>query len=192
MPKLIGYIGVIIVKVLREREVKENKMNPKSILLKFFLLITLMLLSIFTSCVKSPTLQITASGPINTEAQAIQVASQYVPAEIATKAIISASDGKYSSQSSTYKEWIVDFSGISVTKSDLGWQADDKTVMGDEEPYTNIQINLNGVTGELVFREAVIPVNWVNQTPNNTETEISEDQTTILPPGTLSQIDIAS
>jgi hypothetical protein len=83
-----------------------------------------------------------------------------VPAEIVAKANISTSSGMFSNQTSAYKEWTVYFSDIVVNKSDLGWKADDNTTLGDEEPYTNIDINLNGVTGEIVSREAFVPVQW--------------------------------
>lgn len=151
-------------------------MNPKSPFLKFLLPITLMLLFIFSSCSSSSTQQIAASRPIDTEAQAIQIASQYLPSEIAARADISTSSGMFSNRTSAFKEWTVYFSNFTVNKSDLGWKSDDKTVLGDEEPYTNIDVNLNGVTGDLVSREAFIPVNWGDQTPSDTETAMSRDQ----------------
>ena len=154
-------------------ERKVNKMNLKSIFLKFFIPVTLMLLFIFSSCTGSSTQQIAASGSIDTEAQAIQVASQFVPAEIVAKASISTSSGMFSNRTSAFKEWTVYFSDFSVNKSDLGWKADDKTVLGDEEPYTNIDVNLNGVTGDLVSREAFIPVNWEKQTTIPEPTDVS-------------------
>jgi hypothetical protein len=135
-------------------------MNPKSTLLKLLIPIPLALLFIFSGCSRLSTQQISASGSISTEAQAIQIASQYVPAEIVAKANISTSSGMFSNQTSAYKEWTVYFSDIVVNKSDLGWKADDNTTLGDEEPYTNIDINLNGVTGEIVSREAFVPVQW--------------------------------
>ena len=96
------------------------------------------------------------------------------------KAQITAQVGTFSSRTSAYKRWDVQFSDISITKAELGWIADDKTEFGDTEPYTEVEISLNATTGELVLRQAVIPVLWGNQTGLPTDTTVSREQAIAL------------
>ena len=154
-------------------------MNAKTTFTKFIILFGAVALLAFPACGRPSTSQTTtatAPKPINTETEAIEIASQYVPAEIAASAKISVTGGMFGNRTTAYKEWIVNFTDITVTRSELGWTADDKTVLGDEQPYTNIQISLNGVTGELVFREVDIPFIWGNQAPVTQVTAVSRDQ----------------
>ena len=100
------------------------------------------------------------SVPITTEAQAIAVASGYVPPGIFTKARLVANNAYIGSRTGSFREWDVQLYDIAVTGDQLGWKLDDKTVLGPDEPYIEIEIKLNAATGELVSRQAEIPQIW--------------------------------
>lgn len=133
--------------------------NNLSIIIKLFLASTVSLI-VFSGCGGVSNDRTTVAVPLTTEAQAISVASGYVPAEIFTKARVVANNAYIGSRTGSYNEWDVQLYDIAVTKAELGWKLDDKTVMGTEEPYTEIEIKLNAGTGELVSRQAEIPQIW--------------------------------
>ena len=79
---------------------------------------------------------------------------------IVAKARIVASKAYIGSPAGFYWQWDVQLYDIVVTKDQLGWKLDSKTVLGPDEPYTEIEIKLNASTGELVSKHAEIPQVW--------------------------------
>jgi hypothetical protein len=135
-------------------------MNIKSLPAKLLLLFSATLLLPLSACGTVKTTQQPVSVPITTEAQAISVAASYIPSLIFTKARVVASKAYIGSPTGFYWQWDVQLYDIAVTKAELGWKLDSKTVLGPDEPYTAIEIKLNASTGELVSKQAEIPQVW--------------------------------
>jgi hypothetical protein len=95
-----------------------------------------------------------------TEAQAIAIASQYVPAEVASHAGITAglggSGNLKTGESQFY--WTVAFMNISITKTWLGWQPDSQTTLSPDDTYNELTVNIDAVNGEYISRMAYIVV----------------------------------
>lgn len=91
-----------------------------------------------------------------TEAEAISIASQYVPPELAANARVVANMEVYGNFKTGERQiaWYVGFLDISVTREWLGWQPDAQTTLEGEEPYNEIVVRLDGVTGEFMSRMA--------------------------------------
>jgi hypothetical protein len=94
------------------------------------------------------------------ETDAITIASRYVPAEVVSHAKIFANQGVsgniYTGEKHFY--WVVVFMDISVTKAWLGWQSDNQTIMDVMEPYGQLTVNIDGLTGEFIDRRANYPI----------------------------------
>jgi hypothetical protein len=136
-------------------------MNTDSRHIRMLFLIPAVLLMVLSSCGKTSNNQSTTATPITTEAQALAVASGYVPSEILTKARVVVGNAAYvGTPTGSYRQWDVQLYDIAVTKAELGWNLDSKTELGTDEPYTEIEIKLNASTGELVARKAYIPQIW--------------------------------
>ena len=95
-----------------------------------------------------------------TEAAVIAIASNYVPAEIASNARITAGREGYGNLKTgeNHLEWAVSFMNISITKDWLDWQPDSSTTLGSREPYNEIIVRIADPTGEFISREAYLAV----------------------------------
>jgi hypothetical protein len=95
-----------------------------------------------------------------TEAQAIAIASQYVPAEVASHARITAGLGGSGNLKTGENQfyWSVAFMNISITKTWLGWQLDSQTTLSPDDTYNELAVNINAVTGEYISRMAYFAV----------------------------------
>jgi hypothetical protein len=128
---------------------------------KFFLYstMTLIILSgLFCACGKSPSKS--PNSGITSKSQAIEIASRFVPLNIASKARITASKGVTGNNDSSRMEWDVQYLDISATRADLGWEPDSNTELGPDEPYTSLEIKIDAATGELISRVAYVPGQW--------------------------------
>jgi hypothetical protein len=95
-----------------------------------------------------------------TEAQAISIASQYVPAEVMSHAKIvagmDASGNLKTGENQLY--WTVAFMNILITKAWLGWQADSQTTLSPDDTYNELTVSIDAVTGEYISRMAYFAV----------------------------------
>ena len=95
-----------------------------------------------------------------TEAEAIAIASRYVPPEIVAHAVIHAGFGAYGNtktgETHYYSE--VAFMNILITKAWLGWEPDTLTTVDGYGPYNEIIVTLDGATGDLLSRKAYFGV----------------------------------
>ncbi len=91
------------------------------------------------------------------EAEAISIASQHVPAEVAAHAKIVPGKEVYGNYNTgeIHFAWEVIFMDISVTRAWLGWVDDgQQTILQGQEPYNEIVVRLDAVTGEFTSRTA--------------------------------------
>jgi hypothetical protein len=98
-----------------------------------------------------------------TRDEAIVIASQYLPDDIANTAgrIISSSSQETNQKPDFGRVnfpidyWVVAFDDTKiVNKEQLGWQADNRTTLEDNDLYNVFFIYIDAMTGELLFREA--------------------------------------
>jgi len=110
-----------------------------------------------------------------TQDQAIAIASQYLPANIASRATIEANmeaAGNSTTGESNYY-WDVDFEKISVTQAELGWQSDSRTNLnpGPDGTFDEITIRIDAVTGEVVSKTADIAI-YLGPVPTATPVQL--------------------
>ena len=98
----------------------------------------------------------TETWPVTKE-NAIAVAGREVPLRIAQKASISASYGW--SVPGNEPGWIIHFSDIEISLNELGWQPIlHKVNLEGGGPYFVIIVWIDGITGDLVSKSAVVAV----------------------------------
>jgi hypothetical protein len=95
-----------------------------------------------------------------TEAEAIAIASKYVPAEVVSHAKISAgpSANGNSKTGEIHYFWEVAFMNILVTKAWLGWHSDSHTTLQSDGPYNELVVYIDAVTGKYMSRMAYYAV----------------------------------
>jgi len=110
-----------------------------------------------------------------TQVQAIATASQYLPANVVSQAMIEANmeaAGNLTTGESNYY-WDVAFENISVTQAELGWQSDSLTTLnpGPDGTFDQIVIRIDAVSGEVVSKTADIAVT-LGPAPSSTQVQL--------------------
>ncbi len=105
------------------------------------------------------TTAIDTSALLISEAQAIEIASGYLPAHVSESAVIDIGMGTVAEPGTdTRYIWGVVFSGVTITNQELGWKSGPDTWIDDSAEYSdNFQINIDAQTGETLFKLALRP-----------------------------------
>jgi hypothetical protein len=114
-----------------------------------------------------------------TQAQAIETASQYLPANVTSQATIGANmeaaDNLTTGETNYY--WDVDFVNISVTQAELGWQSDSQTTLnpGLDGNFDQIVIRIDAISRKIVSKTADVAI-YLGPVPT-TNTQIQLEPT---------------
>jgi hypothetical protein len=125
-----------------------------------------------------------------TEAEAIEIASRHVPAEVVKYAAVSAgiSGGGNLNTGEYYEYWEVIFGGINITRDWLNWQPDSQTILSSDGPYNELIARIDYATGKFISREAyygvsfglVPPISTTPFVPWSPTSTLSEEGTIFL------------